>query len=177
MTFDLISNKEFDIHVVIRICKFKYARNVLVKRTVLSGCSFMGLYARRPIKEGEIVCAYVGDILTTKEALHLSNKDYLMRLGEQRYVDSKPYTGVAARYINDCINPAGWNIEFQKRPRQGYALVVAIRDINRGQELFGSYGKWYWLGARKTIKPVRLSFMDVQRLILKSSESDGHVDC
>jgi hypothetical protein len=36
---------------------------------------------------------------------------------------------VISRYINDCINPLGWNVKFVKYPERGVAAVVAIRDI------------------------------------------------
>jgi hypothetical protein len=44
------------------------------------------------------------------------------------------------RYINDCISPRGWNVEFIKLPEDWMALVVATRDIFPGEELFVNYG-------------------------------------
>jgi len=69
-----------------------------------------------------------------------------MRLGEQTYVDSRLSPFCSARHINDCRNPAGYNVRFDKRPMQGCALVVATRHIGAGEELFVDYGKWYWNG-------------------------------
>jgi hypothetical protein len=45
---------------------------------------------------------------------------------------------VYGRYINDYDAP--YNVEFQKHPQYLSADVVAIRDIEAGQELFASYG-------------------------------------
>lgn len=56
------------------------------------------------------------------------------------------------RYINDCINQFGWNVAFLKSPEDSCAFVVATRDINEGEEIYVSYGKWYWAGK----KPVKL---------------------
>jgi hypothetical protein len=36
-----------------------------------------------------------------------------------------------ARFINDCRNPCLYNVEFQKRPEEGFALVVATRGEQR----------------------------------------------
>ena len=50
---------------------------------------------------------------------------------------------LTGRYINDCISPHGWNVEFLKLPQDWMALVVATRDICPGEELFVSYGLYY----------------------------------
>ena len=50
-----------------------------------------------------------------------------------------------ARYINDCRNPCGYNVEFLKSPQEKCAWVIAQRDIAVGEELFVDYGRWYWL--------------------------------
>lgn len=123
-----------------------------VKATCLPGCDFMGLYANRAFTAGEEVCRYTGTMLRTVEAMRLQDKSYLMRLGEQCYVDSRQHPEVWARYINDCITPAGWNVRFDKRPTEACAVVVALRDIQPGEELFADYGRWYWVKA----KPSRL---------------------
>ena len=90
-----------------------------------------------------------------------------MRLGEQCYIDAREKgpdggTPCIARYINDCINPAGINVRFDKMPLATpypCANVVAIRDIEIGEELFVDYGKWYWTGCQ--IKPYRIPFMQL----------------
>ena len=43
---------------------------------------------------------------------------------------------VISRYINDCINPLGWNVKFVKYPERGVAAVVAIRDIGEWASLW-----------------------------------------
>ena len=81
-------------------------------------------------------------------------------------------------YINDCLHPAGWNVEFVKQPAESCALVVALRDIAKGEEFFASYGKWYWRGAMAGScssgnrangscieKPVRLTYITLRKLI------------
>lgn len=71
-----------------------------------------------------------------------------------------PLFNSLCRYINDCRNPAGYNVFFDKRPDEGCAYVIAKRDIMIGEELFADYGRWYWL----SLKPMRLSFRALQAL-------------
>lgn len=123
---------------------------------------FLGLFANRPFKEGEVVCRYFGTVLRTKEALQVADKSYLMRLGEQSYVDSRECLECQARYINDCRNPCGYNVVFRKIPSEQCAMVVALRNIGIGEELFVDYGKWYWAGC--SIVPSRLSFAQLNEL-------------
>lgn len=146
-------NAEFDRDVTIYCAKCIYNDGLLVAETSLPNCPFLGLFSKRAFLKGEIICKYVGDRLKTAEALRLKDKSYLMRLGEQSYVNAGPHKEVYSRYINDCINPAGWNVQFVKLPELGYALVVALRDIAPHEELFVDYGKRYWM----LQKPVRLS--------------------
>ncbi|CAM9704175.1 unnamed protein product [Sphacelaria rigidula] len=68
-----------------------------------------------------------------------------MRLGPQSYVDALDDWGVLARYINDCRNASLYNVRFEKLPLEGKALVVALKNIEPGQEIFVDYGRWYWL--------------------------------
>jgi len=118
-----------------------------------------GLFASQPIAHEEVVCEYFGKHYPTAEAIKLVDKSYLMRLGEQIYVDSREQMDCMARYINDCRNPLCYNVRFDKDPVNGIARIVAIRDIVPGEELFVDYGKWYWL----KLNPSRLTFMDVQK--------------
>lgn len=113
----------------------------------------LGLFAAESIAEGAAVCDYVGEVLPTREAIKLGDKTYLMRLGPQVYVDARADARVAARYINDARNPSRWNVRFDKRPEERRAVVVATRDIAEGEELYVSYGAWYWLKEAGTRLP------------------------
>jgi hypothetical protein len=73
------------------------------------------------------------------------------------------------RYINDCINQGGWNVEFVKLPEQGCALVVATRPIAAWEELFVSYGKRYWVLQR----PIRLSNVQLRAILLVAANAGG----
>ncbi len=65
--------------------------------TWLKDCDFLGLFANQKIIQGEIICKYTGDIHRTVPALRLKDKSYLMRLGEQVYVDALAHPDVKAR--------------------------------------------------------------------------------
>lgn len=73
------------------------SNDLIVRSTTLKRCNFEGLFANRVFKKDEIICIYRGTVLRTKEALNLSDKSYLMRLGEQCYVDAKDHLDTLAR--------------------------------------------------------------------------------
>ena len=163
-----------------------------VKRSWLSadgdgenlGFVFDGLFAGAPIKQGDTVTVYTGELYRTAAALKVEDKSYLMRLGEQCYIDARTWgpdgrPPCIARYINDCINPAGFNVKFVKQPiaqPHPCAVVVALRDIAAGEELFVDYGKWYWAGCRATLKPVRMSFMRLHLLRTAAESAEATAD-
>lgn len=91
------ANLEFDLDVSIYVAKLLYNDRLIVAPTALPGCDFMGLYTACARSEGDVVGMYVGDKLKTMEALRLKDKSYLMRLGEQSYVNAEPHKGVYAR--------------------------------------------------------------------------------
>lgn len=91
------ANVEFDLDVSRYVAKQLYNDRLFVAPTVLPGCDFMGLYTTCARTEGEVVGIYVGDKLRTVEALRLKDKSYLMRLGEQSYVNAEPHKDVYAR--------------------------------------------------------------------------------
>lgn len=105
-----------------------------------------GLFATRRHTQGSVLCEYTGEIHANAVAWKLADKSYLMKLGDGTYVDALYCPHVLARYINDCRGRlGGYNVAFEKRPREDKALVVALRDIDAGEELFVDYGRFYWL--------------------------------
>jgi SET domain-containing protein len=127
-----------------------------------------GLYVEHDVLKGEIVCEYTGDVYATHEAMRLEDKSYLMRLGEQCYVDAAKRLDVKARYINDCRHSLLYNVRFDKRPSEKRAMVVAVRDISAGEELFVDYGWKYWLSIKgKRLPPT------IAAKILSDIEGDG----
>jgi hypothetical protein len=68
-----------------------------VAPTSLPNCDFLGLFATKYFAKDSILCVYTGTVLRTKEALRLNDKSYLMRLGEQCYVDAREDLSILAR--------------------------------------------------------------------------------
>mmetsp|Transcript_19173 Transcript_19173/g.67681 ORF Transcript_19173/g.67681 Transcript_19173/m.67681 type:complete len:179 (-) Transcript_19173:663-1199(-) len=115
----------------------------------------LGLFAVRDFDEGAVLCDYTGVSLRTVEALRVKDKSYLMRLGPQSYIDSKPTLHVLARYINDARDPRLTNVRFDKQPEAKRARVVALRKIFAGDEVYVDYGRWYW--AASDVTPGKVS--------------------
>jgi len=142
------------------------ALTLQVRPSILGDVAGSGLFTVEKVPEGAQICEYTGTVLCTADALRLADKSYLMRLGSQVYVDAADHPSVLARYINDCRNPAVYNVRFEKHPKEGKALVVASRDIAPGEELFADYGRWYWASA----SPKRIS-VGLAAKILQNAEA------
>ncbi len=149
---------EFDEEKIIKL-SLPYAIEVgtSIQPSLIPGAG-LGLITTIPRKAGDLVCTYRGKRLRTRHAMKTPDKRYLMRLGPQSYVDAKYCVHNPALYINDCRNKNGYNIEFLKVP-EGVAQVVATRDAKAGDELYASYGKFYWLGSH--VHPATLSDGDL----------------
>ena len=118
-----------------------------------------GLFAAATIPADTCICVYRGDCLTTRQALRLADKGYLMRLGPQRYIDARRHLYVLARYINDCRTASGHNVVFDKQPEHWRARVMATREIHPGEEIFVDYGRIYWA----CLRPSRISETELRR--------------
>jgi hypothetical protein len=146
-----------------------------------------GLFTKRTWAAKDVVCRYTGDILDGRSAYDAAGSGdhirtaYLMRLASGVSVDAGPHLGVKARYINDCTWPpaacpssaatpgagnARVNVKFVKRPTERCALVVALRDIDEGEEIFVSYGDAYWAKHGATCVPVPVPSLTDQRRFL-----------
>jgi len=90
-------NKDFQIYSTIYAYELLYNHNLEVKITSLPTCFFDGLYTKKTYQCNDIICYYYGNKIRTIEAIRLKDKTYLMRLGEQCYIDAKDYPRVYAR--------------------------------------------------------------------------------
>ena len=125
--------------------------NVYVDRSWIPNGGY-GLFAQKNIKKDDVVISYIGEILNTQTALRRNDKSYLMRLGTQVYIDANNCFLCLARYINDCRNPAGHNVIFDKNEYEKCAKIIATRNIYLGEELYVDYGKWYWISIKDSYK-------------------------
>jgi uncharacterized protein len=116
-----------------------------------SGVHGKGVYAVRPIKAGDRVIEYKGEIITWRKALirhphdpSQPNHTFYFHLDDGHVIDAK-YKGNTARWINHSCDP---NLEAYQSGRR--VFLKALRDINAGEELFYDYS--LIIDGRKTAK-------------------------
>jgi uncharacterized protein len=113
-------------------------RRIQVRR---SGVHGKGVYALRPIRKGETLIEYKGQMVTWKEALRRHPHDpkdpdhtFFFHIDEQHVIDAN-VGGNAARWINHACNP---NCESDIVDNR--VFIKALRAIKPGEELFYDYG-------------------------------------
>ena len=106
-----------------------------------SGVHGKGVYAVRPIKKGETIIEYVGEIISWEEALRRHPHDpsdphhtFYFHIDEGRVIDAK-FGGNASRWINHACAP---NCEADDDGER--VFIKALRNIKPGEELFYDYG-------------------------------------
>lgn len=119
-----------------------------------------GLFAKRNIPEGNVICWYSG---TCKKKLDPNNtSDFILDVewtnpvtgdAEVWYLDSINPNNSAGRWANDAINTEFENnaryengplVQHPKDKDTYYVFVTAKRDIWKGEEILISYGNAYW---------------------------------
>ena len=104
-----------------------------------------GLFATERIAADETIGFYRGEVLTLREAVALKDRDYLMGgFGPNAHVDARDAFAMPGRYVNDSFDASRLNARFDKTKATRSARVVALRDIEEGEEIFASYGRSYW---------------------------------
>ena len=96
------------------------------------------------VKNGSIICHYTGHRHNSFSQKYLKDKSYLLNVFQDLFVDPGPDLSIKARYINDPLNEGAVNCKFVPDPINHQCLVVATRDIRAQEELFVSYGEFYW---------------------------------
>jgi SET domain-containing protein len=113
-------------------------RRIQVKKSGIHG---KGVFALQPIRRGETVIEYKGEVITWKEALRRHphdpsdpNHTFYFHVDEENVIDAK-YGGNAARWINHACAP---NCEADEV--DGRIFIKALRNLKPGEELFYDYG-------------------------------------
>jgi hypothetical protein len=110
-----------------------------------------GLFALAPIRRGERVCWYTGDVTRVDHdnEQHVGGTYYL-QLSRHVGIDAARTDTAPGRYLND---PSGSgkrpNCKFAVDRRLNLACIRATRNIAVGDELLVSYGRGYWKAIRK----------------------------
>lgn len=107
-------------------------RKLLIRRSSAG----LGLFAGEPIKKGEFVVEYTGEILSNEVADRRGGK-YLFEISNRRVVDGTSRSNIA-RYINHSCKP-----NCEPDIRRGRILIFARHNIKEGEELTYDYGKEY----------------------------------
>ena len=112
---------------------YKYPHDLATKR----GINGLGLFAKVPMKKGDCIIEYVGEIISNKEANRRGGR-YLFQTSANRHLDGKGRDNIA-RYINHSCKP---NCEADTIG--GRVFVSAIKSIKAGEELNYDYGEEYF---------------------------------
>lgn len=114
------------------------SRRIQVRR---SGVHGKGVFAVRPIAEGETVIEYVGEIITWKEAQRRHphnpkdpNHTFYFHVDEKRVIDAA-HGGNSSRWINHSCDPS-----CEADEEDGRVFIKALRNIRPGEELSYDYG-------------------------------------
>ncbi len=128
-----------------------------VKKSQLPGAG-KGLYTTAPIKKGEKVIEYKGEIIAWKDyqkRVERNEDGYLLFVNNKRCIDAFKTPQHLARYANDAAglsrvkglkNNCFYDIE------KGRGYIVSKRHIKAGEEILVSYTKEYWDSVRYNIK-------------------------
>uniref|UniRef100_A0A6B2LMW1 [histone H3]-lysine(4) N-trimethyltransferase n=1 Tax=Arcella intermedia TaxID=1963864 RepID=A0A6B2LMW1_9EUKA len=110
-----------------------------------SGIQGFGVFAKCPIKKGEMIIEYVGELISAdledkREALYdsLDLGCYMFRIPDEEETIDATMKGNMARFINHSCDPNAKTdhivVEDQKK-----IIIYAIRDIYPGEEIAYNY--------------------------------------
>jgi len=113
-------------------------RRIQVRRSGIHG---KGVFALLPLKKGETVIEYAGEVISWKEALRRHPHDpsdpqhtFYFHVDDQNVIDGAR-GGNASRWINHACTP---NCEADEV--DGRIFIKTLRALKPGQELFYDYG-------------------------------------
>jgi len=107
----------------------------------------LGLFATKPIKKGTRIIRYFGPLLDSKKTKDDIENKYLFELTNRWTIDGSVRKNVA-RYINHACKP---NAESDVKPRKRKVYIVAIKNIEPGEEINYDYGTDYF---KAYLKPI-----------------------
>ena len=109
----------------------------------------LGLFAKKGMKENEIICSYEGTEIT-QEQLNNSygDRDYVASAycepgsAVLKFIDARGRDDCYGRYANDPLDDLIVNAKIQWR--EGKMVLVAMVEIEEGDEIYVSYSRDYW---------------------------------
>jgi SET domain-containing protein len=117
-----------------------------------------GLFTDKPIKKGEKIIEYKGEIINWKEYERRVARDeggYLFHINNNWCIDAYHTPQYKARYANDArgltrVKGLTNNSVYEEEGNK--CFIKATRDIEAGEEIFVNYTKEYWDCLRYNIK-------------------------
>ncbi len=107
----------------------------IIKRSIAG----LGLIATKPLKRGDFIIEYKGELISTEEADRRGGK-YLFVVSDTKTIDGKSRENIA-RYINHSCAP---NAEAELDEEELRVRIYAKKKILPGEEILYDYGKEYW---------------------------------
>lgn len=130
---------------------------LVVKKSQIPGAG-KGLYTTKPIKKGQQIIEYTGEIITWKEyekRVELDMDGYLFFINNKKCIDAYNHPEAKARYANDAaglVRVKGLNNNAEYEIIDGRAYIVATNDIPSGSEIFVDYTPEYWEAIRHNLE-------------------------
>jgi hypothetical protein len=109
---------------------------VKVKR----GLAGLGLFAQEPIKKGEMIIEYIGNILNKEEADKKVTSQYLFEITKNKTIDGSPRWNIA-RYCNHACAEAA---NAESSTKKGRVIISAVKNIKEGEEIVYDYGEEFF---------------------------------
>lgn len=125
--------------------------NLVIKKSKIPNAG-KGLYTTEPIKRGDQVIEYTGDIITWAECRKRNETldgigAYYFYVSDRKCVDAQNHLDSLARYANDAaglVRIEGIRNNSRFEVIKGKPFIIASRNIKAGEEIFVAYGKEYW---------------------------------
>lgn len=104
-----------------------------------------GLFATHPIKRGEVIAEYAGELIFDEKADRLKDKSYLWKDKDSPAIDARTYRSAAAMandaFPNACVTGLQYDAKFQAGidGLSHRKLMIALEDIAPGEQITINY--------------------------------------
>ncbi|MFM7017019.1 MAG: SET domain-containing protein-lysine N-methyltransferase [Bacteroidota bacterium] len=129
-----------------------------LKKSLIPGAG-KGLFVKKDLKKGEIVCEYEGEIVpwsVCEKRAEEGHEGYAFFITKNKCIDAYFTKDAIGRYANDAkgigrVEGLRNNAQYEIKTRQGEkrVFIVATRTIKANDEVLVDYGKDYWKNLSK----------------------------
>ena len=122
----------------------------------------MGLFAARPVRRGERIAKYTGDLVPADQLTEdgpLARSGYLLELSERLSLDAARTNTAPGRLVNDARGSGRRNnVKFVCNQNNKTVTLVTLRAIKQGEELLVRYGPASYWAKRQAQRPEQLRY-------------------